>query len=59
MIPDRAPFRPDGRRTMKHLRRVTVVKAHDDEAVLGILDRVFGFVIEIVSMKGKNASHLD
>ncbi len=44
---------------MKHLRRVTVVKAHDDEAVLGILDRVFGFVIELVSMKGKNASHLD
>ncbi|HQL95679.1 MAG TPA: hypothetical protein PL005_13460 [Candidatus Hydrogenedentes bacterium] len=41
---------------MKHLRRVTVVKAHSDEAVMGILDRVFGFVIEIVSLKGKSAA---
>ncbi|HNY85119.1 MAG TPA: hypothetical protein P5141_07040 [Candidatus Hydrogenedentes bacterium] len=41
---------------MKHLRRVTVVKAVDDEAVMGILDRVFGFVIEIVSLKGKSAA---
>lgn len=44
---------------MKHLRRVTVVKAVDDEAVMGILDRVFGFVIELVSMKGKNAANVD
>ena len=42
---------------MKHLRRVTVVvRATDDEAVLGILDRTFGFVLELVSMNGKGAA---
>ncbi|HIJ66559.1 MAG TPA: hypothetical protein HPP77_11485 [Candidatus Hydrogenedentes bacterium] len=41
---------------MTHLKRITVVKGEDDiTEVLPVLDRVFGFVLELVDVKGKDA----
>jgi hypothetical protein len=41
--------------TMKHLGRITVAKASagDPRDMNGLLDRVFGFVLDLVDAKGK------
>ena len=45
---------------MKHIRGVTVAKALlEAEDIRGILDQVFGFVLELVELKGKGASESD
>lgn len=44
----------------KHIRKITVNRAQLDDAtpdeVQGILDQIFGFVLELVDQKGKSAA---
>ncbi len=45
---------------MKHIHKITVKKAEDDltpDDISGLLDQVFGFVLNLVADKGKGGQN--
>lgn len=46
--------------TMKHIHKITVKKAEDEmtpDDLSGLLDQVFGFVLNLVADKGKGGQN--
>lgn len=43
---------------MKHVKYVSMARAMGTVPVQDVLDRVFGFVLELVQIKGKSAQNI-
>ncbi|MDQ1257881.1 MAG: hypothetical protein QG656_2489 [Candidatus Hydrogenedentes bacterium] len=44
---------------MKHIKKITVAKAQRNDADMALLSLIFGFVLDIVQITGKDKSDSD